>query len=52
MAFVIKGGSHSVTVLRVAGFVKLKFTMTRLTDSVNLTTDDLMTLRLMTVYDL
>jgi len=29
-------------VLRVAGFVKLKFTMTRLTDSVNLTTDDSM----------
>ena len=36
-----------VTVLRVAGFVKLKFTMTWLTDSVNLTTDDSMT-----VYDL
>jgi len=33
-----------VTVLRVAGFVKLKFTMTRLT----LTTDDSMTLQLMT----
>jgi len=35
----------SVMVLCVAGFVKLKFTMTRLTD-------DLMTLRLMTDYDL
>ena len=44
--------STIVTVLRVAGFVKLKFTMTQLTDSVNLTTDDSVTLQLMTEYDL
>ena len=35
-------------VLRIAGFVKLKFTMTQLT----LMIDDSMTLQLMTDYDL